>query len=130
VNNKTKKGRPENLKSLAERTTEEQREIAKKGVDASKAARAKRKALREELLAILDLQVKGKANSHRLSLALFNKGLKGDVKAFEAIRDTIGEKPVDNIVVESNETVKQVAELMDTLKEPINGNSENNQKGT
>lgn len=53
--------------------------------------RRERKKLKEELLLLLsenDIQ-------KRLSLALIDKALSGDVRAFETIRDTIGEKPTD-----------------------------------
>ena len=51
------------------------------------------KALREELLLLLaegDTQKK-------VSLALIKRALTGDTKAFEVIRDTIGEKPVEQV---------------------------------
>ena len=73
------------------RTKNEAREKGKKGGKKSGESRRERKQLREELLMLLsenDMQSK-------LSLALINKALSGDVRAFEAIRDTIGEKPMD-----------------------------------
>ena len=54
---------------------------------------AARKTLKEELLLLLskgDIQEK-------MSLSMIAKALNGDVKAFEVIRDTIGEKPVEKI---------------------------------
>lgn len=81
----------ENLISLADRTTEEQREIAKKGGIASGKARRKRKTLKEELLLLLE---KGDTQE-KVSLALIQQALEGNTKAFEVIRDSIGEKPID-----------------------------------
>lgn len=83
----------ENLKSLANRTKEEQREIAKKGGIKSGEVRRARKTLKEELLLLLS---KGDTQE-KMSLSMIAKALNGDVKAFEVIRDTIGEKPVEKI---------------------------------
>lgn len=81
----------ENLKLNSERTPSERQELAQKAGQASGRKRRERKALREELLLLLS---KGQMQK-KISLALLDKALKGDVKAFEVIRDTIGEKPID-----------------------------------
>ena len=93
-------------------------EEAKKGGKASVEARRKRKALKEELLLLLsdgDLQEK-------MSVALINEAINGNkagsvTKAFEVIRDTIGEKPVDkveqvNIDLEYEQSVEYVKKMM------------------
>lgn len=83
-----------NEKNLRAPSTSEARERGKKGGKASAEARKTRKALRDELLELLsdgDVQKK-------MSLALIKKASAGDVKAFVAIRDTIGEKPIEKIV--------------------------------
>ena len=36
-------------------------------------------------------------NQEKISIALIEKALTGDVRAFETIRDTIGEKPTQTI---------------------------------
>lgn len=81
----------QNLISLADRTTSEKREIAKKGGKASGKSRQARKTLKEELLLLLS---KGDTQE-KVSLAVLQKAINGDTKAFEVIRDTIGEKPTD-----------------------------------
>lgn len=84
-----------NLQNLRTPTTEEAREIGRKGGLASAAARKKRKTLRDELLALLS-----EGNTQEsMTLSLLEKAIDGDVKAFEVVRDTIGEKPVDKVVV-------------------------------
>jgi hypothetical protein len=83
----------ENLVDLRDRTTEEQREIAKKGGIASGKARAARKTLKEELLLLLS---QGNTQE-KISLSLIAQAMEGNVKAFETIRDTVGEKPVDKV---------------------------------
>lgn len=64
----------------------------KGGVAAGKSIRA-RKTLKE---ALLDLLSEGD-NQENMNRALFSKALDGDTKAFEIIRDTIGEKAADKI---------------------------------
>lgn len=75
------------------RSVNEARENGRKGGIASGKKRRERKALKEELLLLLE---KGNMQEN-LCLALINKALSGDVRAFEMIRDTIGEKPSEKI---------------------------------
>ena len=87
-----------NLIPFNELTESQQREIASKGGKASAEAKRKRKTLKEELLLMLsdgDIQEK-------ISLALINEAINGNnagsvTKAFEVIRDTIGERPVEKV---------------------------------
>ena len=78
-----------NLIPLNKRPMSEQREIQQKGVEASREKRAIRKRLKEELLLMLE----DNELQNKICLALINKALNGDIKAFEVIRDTIGENP-------------------------------------
>ena len=81
----------QNLKPV--RTKKEARERGRNGGIKSGEVRAERKTLREELLLLL-----GQGDTqNKLSLSLIEKAIKGDTKAFEVIRDTIGEKPKDII---------------------------------
>lgn len=79
-----------NLKKLS---TREAREIGKKGGKASAKARQERKALKDELLLLLS----NGDTQKKVSLALIEQAKNGNTKAFEIIRDTIGEKPVDKV---------------------------------
>lgn len=85
----------ENLKPVTKRTKNEAREISKKGGIKSGEVRRERKKLKEELLLLLS---EGD-NNRRMSIAIFERALNGDTKAFEVIRDTIGEKPKEEIEV-------------------------------
>lgn len=85
----------ENLKPVTKRSKEEAREISKKGGIRSGEVRRERKKLKEELLLLLS---EGD-NNRRMSIAIFERALNGDTKAFEVIRDTIGEKPKEEIEV-------------------------------
>ena len=86
----------ENLRPVSSK--DEARERGRKGGLASGEARRKRKTLKEELLLMLsdgDIQEK-------ISLALINEAINGNnagsvTKAFEVIRDTIGERPVEKV---------------------------------
>lgn len=100
----------ENLISLADRTKEEQREIARKGGIASGEARRRRKTLKEELIALLETN----DNNNKISLALLQKALNGDIQAFVTIRDTIGEKPKEEIEV-NDVTNKKFDEICSQL---------------
>ena len=83
----------ENLRPVSSK--EEARERGRKGGLASGEARRKRKTLKEELLLMLS---KGETQKS-VTLALIEKAMSGDTKAFEVIRDTIGEKPVDKVMI-------------------------------
>ena len=72
-------------------SSDEARENGRKGGIASAEARKARKTLKEELLLLLDTD----DNNKRISVALLERALKGDISAFTTIRDTIGEKPID-----------------------------------
>ena len=85
----------QNLIPNSERTPSELREMARNGGLASGEARRKRKTLKEELLLMLS---EGETQKS-VTLALIEKAMSGDTKAFEVIRDTIGEKPVDKVMI-------------------------------
>ena len=90
-----------NKENLRVPTSSEARRNGKKGGIASGESRHRRKLLREcldELLA-REYTADGKTltGSEALAAALMKKAMKGDVKAFEALRDTAGEKPVERI---------------------------------
>lgn len=62
-------------------------------------ARAEKRQLKEELQLLLSCKLNGKTVQEKMSEAIINEALAGNVKAFEVIRDTIGEKPTENINV-------------------------------
>ena len=92
----------QNLISNNERTPRERRENARKAGKASGEARRKRKTLREELIALLET----KQYQEKISLAMLEKASNGDTKAFEVIRDTIGEKPSDKLEIDQDKPFK------------------------
>lgn len=83
---------------------EKAREAGRKGGISSGNKKRERKTLREELLRLLEEKVPGKDGSERpaqeaISTALMKQAMKGNIRAYEIIRDTIGEKPVENVNV-------------------------------
>lgn len=95
-----------NLVSLADRTTEERREIAIKGGIASGEARRARKTFKDELITLLE----NGNTQEKISVALIQQALDGNTKAFEVIRDTVGEKPVDKLEADVNSDINIVVE--------------------
>lgn len=97
---------------MASRTPRERQEISRKGQKASTEAKRARKTLKETLLMMLE---EGDTQNN-ITLALLDKALKGDTKAYEVIRDTVGEKPTDKI--------EQSGELNNTITVKFNGEVE------
>lgn len=84
-----------NLKPV--RTKEEARKRGRQGGIKSGIVRAQRKTLREELITLLETKVEDKTIQEKISFSLIQEALSGNVKAFETIRDTIGEKTQDKL---------------------------------
>jgi len=83
----------ENLKPLS---TEKAREIGKKGGKASVKARRRKKQLKELLeIALSQPHEDGEDNYTAITAALVQEALSGNTKAFEIIRDTLGQKPTE-----------------------------------
>ena len=99
----------QNLRPQNTRTKKEQRELARKAGIASGKARKARKTLKEELLLLLE---KGDTQE-RISLALLQKAMNGDTKAFEVLRDTVGEKPIDKVEADVKQETTINIELID-----------------
>lgn len=93
-----------NDQNLRTPTTKEAREIGRKGGIASGKARKAKADLRLICQNILEMDIKGKdgtikPGAEAMVLAQLQKALKGDAKAFELLRDTSGQKPVEKIMV-------------------------------
>ena len=73
-------------------------------------AQAERRTLKEGLLLLLNEQLKdkdgkpsGKTTQDAIIAGLVKRAVSGDTRAFEIIRDTIGEKPVETVNVNAGE---------------------------
>lgn len=104
------KGNPnpnvDNLTNLRDRTPEERREIARKGQAAGTEVKRQKRTIRKALQAWLDGDsgVKGKdgqpLTGTELMVAVAVKEMaRGNPKYWELIRDTAGQKPVEQIMV-------------------------------
>lgn len=82
----------QNLKPLNTRTKEEQRKIAIMGGRASGKSRAMRKTFREAINDNLDDKT-----LEAMIKAMIKETKKGNTRAFELLRDTVGEKPIEQI---------------------------------
>lgn len=92
----TKKGGLSNLKPIT--STEQAREMGRRGGLASAETRAERRALRELLdICLMQRGEGGQTNAESIVAALVGKALGGDVKAFGMILETLGEKPKQGI---------------------------------
>lgn len=95
-------------------TLEEQ----KKGGIASGKARAEKRDLRKALEMLLEQTYTDKKGNTRtgaqaVTERLFSEVMKGNVKAFEVLRDTVGQKPVEKVMVaEVEQTVIDDVERM------------------
>ena len=94
-----------NLIPHNKRSKSEARENGRKGGIASGESRRKRKSLREQLEILLE----NGNTQESIAVALVEKAMSGDVRAFEVLRDTIGEKPVDK--VETKQTVVDMSKF-------------------
>lgn len=110
----------EDLKPV--RTKEEAKERGKNGGKKSGEKRRQQRTFREIFKAILATNLPANADlgataakiqelfgvktyDEALSYAMMFRALNGDTKAFEIVRDTIGEKPQDNVKMEIEKVV-------------------------
>lgn len=80
------------------------KEEAKKGGIASGKARAEKRDLRKALELLLEQTFTDKRGVTRtgaqaITEKLFSEVMKGNVRAFEVLRDTVGQKPVEKIML-------------------------------
>jgi hypothetical protein len=122
----------EDLKPV--RSKAEAKERGAKGGKASGEARRVKKTLRElvELFAALGVSEETRKKMKELGIpeelmtrkmqpvvALFNKANKGDVSAFNAIRDIVGEKPVDRTQLEGSFDTRLEIGFVETGIDPV-----------
>ena len=120
----------EELAKISEKTRfktgSEQVKIARLGGIASGKAKRERKTIREELEFLLEKKLKNNkgediSTREAISTAMIGQAIKGNVKAFIAIRDTIGEKPTEKTQTELT--------LTQALVEFVDGKSDDKDSG-
>ena len=112
-------GRKENLKPGEYKLTVEEQ---KRGGIASGEARRKKRDLRIALEALLEKEYTSKDGSvmsgaEWIAMKQFEKAVKGDTRAFETIRDTAGQKPVDKVMISEIDqaTIDEVERLLEKM---------------
>ena len=128
--------------TFSKMTPEQRAENGRKGALKAIETKRKRKAMKETLEVLLDMPMKkGKVYTaeeiksfadlkgknitidQAMSVCLIQKALKGDLSAIAMVRDTIGEKPVENVKVDANVTKNPFDELTaDELRKLIEQN--------
>ena len=123
-------GNPQNLIPVTKRTKEEARKISSNGGKASGKARRNKAMLKDCINILLEKKVideetgKKLTGAEQLSINLFQKALSEvdtakAAKAFEVLRDTSGQKPVDKIVFAEvdQEVIDEVEAMMNDDEE-------------
>ena len=96
--------RPPNSEATQFRSGTKAVENGRKGGIASGEARKAKKSLREAMQILMDTDLTGKdgktmTGTEAMAAKAFQAALKGDWKAWELVRDTAGQKPVDKVMV-------------------------------
>lgn len=101
------------------RTTEEAKKRGRAGGKASGEARRKKRDLRKCLEVLLETEMtdrngKKMSGAEALSAKLFQSAMAGNVKAFEVLRDTAGQKPVERVAVSEIEqsTIDEIEKIV------------------
>ena len=112
--NEKKENSLKNLIRFDQMTPEKRKEAQRNGGIKSVKARKEKKMLREYLEMILAMEdAEGEDRYTKITRALIDKAEDGDTKAFEVVRDTLGQKPKEQ--VEQKQEIKVVMD--DTLNE-------------
>lgn len=116
-----------NLKPYQKGDTNGKSEAGKLGGKASGESKRRMKTFKEELMAILQEELvnsKGEKITvqENINRALLVRAGKGDTKAYVIIRDTLGQKPVDEskVVVENAGDVKINLDLVKDMEKHFN----------
>lgn len=105
-----------NLEKAKRFTVETASEMGRKGAIASNAKQAKARTFAEELKALLEIELTNsngeKVTTRKaISTALIKKALSGDRAAYAEIRDTVGEKPIEQVETTIKEPRRFVFEV-------------------
>ena len=114
-----------NIDNLRKIDTEIARDMQKKSVEARKRNKQERINMRLALEELLNRDMKSKdgqdmSGAEAISAKLFEQALKGDIRAYETIRATVGQDPVQKV---------QVAEIDKHVEEEIEGLIDEIEKG-
>ena len=118
------KKRPPNAEATEFRAGEQRVEIARQGGVASGIARREKKSLREAMQILMDADLTGKdgktmTGTEAMAAKAFQAALKGDWKAWELVRNTAGQKPVDKVQMKTDVNIADSAERLSNIFEQI-----------
>ena len=102
-----------NLKKL---TSEEARINGSKGGKKSVEVRRKKKLLKALLEEALEKETKTGNVAVDITSALIKRAKDGNIKAYEVIRDTLGQKPVESVKIENPQATKVLESINKQLK--------------
>lgn len=115
----------QNLKPCVYKLSQEE---AKRGGKKSAETRRNKKMLRECLEALLEGEVECEGNKLSISEAMaataVQAALRGDWKAWELVRDTAGQKPVDKVV-----TAEVDPSIIEEVEEMVRGARDDTARG-
>ncbi len=99
-----------NKQNLRKLTTEQAREIGKKGGIASAKAKKEKKMLKDLLEEALSKGTDTDNEYVNITAALIREANKGNVKAYEVIRDTLGQKVSEKVEISMpvDETTQEI----------------------
>lgn len=94
----------QNLIDNSERSPNELRENGRRGGIKSGETRRRKKALKECFEILLGNDITDKngitmSGAEAMAAKVFQQALRGDLRAFEIVRDTAGQKPVEKVMV-------------------------------
>lgn len=105
-----------NLRPCEHKLTQEEQ---KKGGRASAEARRRKRDLREALEMLLEKEFTdkngvSKSGTEIITAKLFEQAAKGNVKAFETIRSTVGQDPVQKVMVAEvdNDVINEIENIV------------------
>lgn len=127
----------QNLIPLNKRSQRERKEITTKGANASNKVQKEKKLLKQQFEMLMSLEIMDNKLKEQLlclgipqnettlqmalCVAITKQALQGNIKAFELIRDTLGQTPSAVIENEEKETIIFINDIKDLPLE--NGNS-------
>ena len=125
----------QNLIPNSKRSPEELREMTKRGGKKSGEVRRKRKTIREQLEFLMSLPIQDEVTKEKLekmgiksdnmdnqmlmNVSLYKQALKGNTKAIEIVRDTLGEKPVEKL--EHSGNISNSLEVLESIQNQLEG---------
>lgn len=95
--------------------------VRQAGAEATNAKLAQRRSFKEEVDILLSKTDKktGKTGLESITLAQYERALTGDTKAYQALRDTAGEKPAETIDLSADIMTDEDRKLMERINKRL-----------